>query len=1512
MQRMRFQKKWMAVGLCLMLWLSACQGFVFAGPLQGFSSAGLTGSSEAETIVPVSTPAELDAALMAAAAGTTIVLADGLYSKNGTFDLSAKNGTETSPITIKAANTGRAIITGGASLTVSKASSYVIIQGLRFTNTGKTALKLDSSNNLRVTECSFELIENGATITWLQIRGANSNYVKVDHNVFANKSNPGQVIGVDGDGSKNMSQYITIENNYFKNVGPRIDNGMETIRLGLSGVSMLYSNSLIQYNLFEECDGDPEVVSIKSSGNTVRYNTFRNSQGQLTLRHGNDSRIYGNYFFGDGVKAGVGGIRIYGNDHKIYNNYFEKLTTAPLLIDNGDFDGGPDASQYAQHSKNFAAHWRIYRTQVTFNTIVDSNSGITIGHAPGSKYVHLPVDTEVANNLVRNSTSTLYNDISPGNTLFQGNMGFGSILSSTVRPEEEIRSADPLLVPVDGLLKLSAGSPAINAALGNYEYVTEDLDGQSRSLPDAGADEYSDEPVKRHPAEPLVAPILLDGISLQIEAEDYSLKQGDVTKKACPECSGKAFMQAGTVTSDTYSLMYRLDVASPGSFYVHALASGTAATEGLLVSVDNGPDFPISTPSDGWAWTSSSLPFSLSEGSHDLVLKLRQDGIKLDKIALSKSKTPPVEALMPKADAIRVNGILLVDFSPTRYSYTVKLPVGTWRVPVVSATSSHLIQVTQTKVTFGKASVRVTDQNDPYLYTDYEVSFTGLPTSGTVPDRLLNYPIVGEDSSNGHKDPYVPKNAYDGNMSTRYAASGEQWISFDIGQVKPVRYILISTYNGDKSRYSFDLEVSTDNTVWKSVYSGFTSGTTSNLEMLEIEPVQARYIKYKGHGNFKNDGNVPDPWNNIVEFIIAGQSPIETLELIVPTNLTIGQKVGSVLNAVYEDGSKSPLAQNAGFMSSNPEVASVDSSGMIQAIQTGSTVITATYGLFQTSQLVTVAPAMTGLEFTAPAMLTVGETASTVVQAVYDDGSKILLTQGVSFGSSVASVAAINANGILTAIGAGSSVISATYGSYKKEFELTVVKTISGIELSGLTSVKRNVSQQAVVTALYSDSTRSEVKQGVRFSSDNQSVAIVDEYGVVHSLSPGKATITVSYEGFTAAYALTVLADDPSSPGYVYPGPGSRPDRLEIGSTEMEKLIAAGKLSVELRPGVTELVLPGNAAELLKDKPIEVNVKGAVITIPSNVLKALLELLPENKRANAKLSFGVSPVLQDTKKALLTKAEQQSGTVLRAVGEVYDFSLFVTDQDGKKLTLPAFPQPITLTFPVDASANVKLAGVYLLGESGELNYVGGSIVGGKLSAPVSHFSKYAALEYDKTFTDLPKDHWASQVVRELAAKHVIDGVSSVSFAPEREVTRAEFAALLVRWLGLKNSQVAPFTDVRADAWYAKEVGAAAAAGIVQGYTETTFKPEAQVTRQEMAAMIVRAYEYKTGKKAPLSAAASFQDLKESPEWAKTAVEQGLSLQLLSGRADRMFVPNGTTTRAESAQALYNLMIKTEK
>ncbi|WP_309112072.1 chondroitinase-B domain-containing protein [Saccharothrix sp.] len=447
---------------------------------------GDPGEPGADRTVNVANSTQLQSAFTDARAGDRIVLANGNYTIG---KLTGKHGTAAKPITVVAANRGQAVVTGGQLEVAS--SSHVVVDGLKWTNSN--TLKLTGSNNVRLTRNHFRLTEQ-SSLKWVLIQGADSHHNRIDHNLFEEKHQQGNFITIDGSASR-QSQYDLIDHNHFRNIGPRAENEMEAIRVGWSGISQSSGFTTIESNLFENCDGDPEIISVKSNDNTVRYNTFRSSQGTLSHRHGNRGTFHGNFFFGEG-KAGTGGIRIYGQDHKVYNNHFEGLTgsgyDAALQIDGGDVDT----------SGALNAHWRVYRATVVHNTFVDNVSNIEIG----ANYTHAPVDSTIADNVVVGGRGKLFNERkTPVNMTYAGNIAWptGTATVGVTKPADAIRTVDPLLVREGPVYRIGEASPAIDTGTGRFTFVTDDMDGQPRAgVADVGADERSTTATVRGPLTP--------------------------------------------------------------------------------------------------------------------------------------------------------------------------------------------------------------------------------------------------------------------------------------------------------------------------------------------------------------------------------------------------------------------------------------------------------------------------------------------------------------------------------------------------------------------------------------------------------------------------------------------------------------------------------------------------------------------------------------------------------------------------------------------------------------------------------------------------------------------------------------------------------------------------------------------------------------------------------------------------------------------------------------------------
>lgn len=194
---------------------------------------------------------------------------------------------------------------------------------------------------------------------------------------------------------------------------------------------------------------------------------------------------------------------------------------------------------------------------------------------------------------------------------------------------------------------------------------------------------------------------------------------------------------------------------------------------------------------------------------------------------------------------------------------------------------------------------------------------------------------------------------------------------------------------------------------------------------------------------------------------------------------------------------------------------------------------------------------------------------------------------------------------------------------------------------------------------------------------------------------------------------------------------------------------------------------------------------------------------------------------------------------------------------------------------------------------------------------------YLVIELDKSFTDIA-GHWAQSNIELLANKLVVEGVTDELFQPERSITRAEFAALVVRALALDTSSVSGstyFNDVKSGEWYTGVIGAAAAAKLVDGYEDGSFRPHDYINREELAAMVVRALDY-AGFKPEVSASrqaellAKFVDSSDIV-WADAEIAAAIESGIVDGMTDDQIGPRLSATRAQSATMLKRLLTEAD-
>ncbi|WP_145321596.1 glycosyl hydrolase 53 family protein [Paenibacillus xylanexedens] len=472
--------------------------------------------------------------------------------------------------------------------------------------------------------------------------------------------------------------------------------------------------------------------------------------------------------------------------------------------------------------------------------------------------------------------------------------------------------------------------------------------------------------------------------------------------------------------------------------------------------------------------------------------------------------------------------------------------------------------------------------------------------------------------------------------------------------------------------------------------------------------------------------------------------------------------------------------------------------------------------------------------------------------------------------------------------------------------------------------------------------------QGVTYTSSNPDAVKVDRYnGTVSGLAQGKSTITVTaYEGkFTDSAEVVVIPSSNAieNPGFenglsgwdvtdndavsagtdMYSGSSA----LHYWSAPATEFTVSQKLT-GLENGTYELsawVSGGGEEEIAEIFAGEQkqSFSNTGWTQWSNPTIEMIEVTDGtlNIGANLKYSGGQWGNIDDFK--LVKKAEAIQTKNLTVNGNTASWYLSgeqptsFGDSVGSKAFDFGDEQPIDFTLLHEISGLAP--GTYTMeakvfGDKGEPDQ--GSVMyavseGQTYSLPLT----YRGSTWEKPATlSLKHVHVGDEGIAEVgftvktSSDEHFGYLDDITFIRASEdITRAEFASLLVRALGVESSTSNPFADVKSTQWYAGDVAAAFNAGLVQGYGATSFVPEARITRQELAAILVKAYAVKTGNTAPAGSSVSFSDAKLISGWAKDDVATAVSLGLLDGVTSKSFMPQAFVSRTESEQAIAALL-----
>ncbi|MHA7582797.1 S-layer homology domain-containing protein [Paenibacillus vandeheii] len=373
----------------------------------------------------------------------------------------------------------------------------------------------------------------------------------------------------------------------------------------------------------------------------------------------------------------------------------------------------------------------------------------------------------------------------------------------------------------------------------------------------------------------------------------------------------------------------------------------------------------------------------------------------------------------------------------------------------------------------------------------------------------------------------------------------------------------------------------------------------------------------------------------------------------------------------------------------------------------------------------------------------------------------------------------------------------------------------------------------------------------------------------------------------------------------------------------MQKLDAEGMNAVVTLPvnsGDKDRVigeLTGRLVKFMADKEavLVLQTDAASYSLPSRLVEIntlAQQLSAEDHLEDMVLRLEIASASVDTESVAETIAGQNGYDL---IGPLFDFNISAT-YGSKSVSVDRFNEyverAITLSNEVDPT---RVTTGVVVEKDGGVRHVPTKItqVNGVYRAQINSLtnSAYGLVWNPQTFKDVV-GHWAESEVNDMGSRMVIRGISDTIYNPNASITRSEFAAVIVRALGLQSGEENDrFSDVNPSDWYADVVSAASNLGLIDGYADGTFRPTQKITREEAMMIMNRAMKF-TGLDRKLDIdtgpnLSRYSDMEQVSAWAKDAVGFSLQSGIVSGRSSAIIAPKSMITRAETAALIRRLL-----
>ncbi|MGO4344198.1 S-layer homology domain-containing protein [Paenibacillus sp. MCAF9] len=761
------------------------------------------------------------------------------------------------------------------------------------------------------------------------------------------------------------------------------------------------------------------------------------------------------------------------------------------------------------------------------------------------------------------------------------------------------------------------------------------------------------------------------------------------------------------------------------------------------------------------------------------------------------------------------------------------------------------------------------------------------PEPRTRTNLALRQPAIGS-SNDGVED--TSRYVNDGNLATRFGSKrgiDPSWIYIDLGENKTIDQVKL--YWESAYGKSYQIQVANDissEAGWQTVYS--TTTGKGGIETVSFNEVSARYVRMYG----------------TVRATVYGYSLWE-LEVYGPEvfadSITLNQSAFTLVTGNTEQLSAALMPdqttnKNITWITSNSNVATVSQTGLVTAIGLGTVNITAKTqnGDLSTSAVVTVTEPTDPIDPIDPTEPGDSLLPPVLYEAVAGNGETSLSWNAVD-----------RADGYKI-------FVSTTPGVYSEE-----AATVTGSVYNYLAKGLSNGQTYYFVIKAYNGA-------GESSASNEISAVPIGESGPISPINPPQPV-----KPSNAEFAVLINGKEEQ----LGTAETSTINGQSVTQFKLDSVKLANKLASEQEHSVIAIQTrtqpdrfqAGLTAEILdnlqqKNAVIMLQTDATIYTLPARHinLKALIgQINPSAEPSAIEINIEISKP-----EAAIQKLLDEAAIIgkFSLVDTAFNFTV-TANYGGTNVNIDSFDAYVerALILPDDVD-QTQMTTAVVIDPDGSVRHVPTKIVhkNGNYIAVISSLtnSVYALVHYDTVFVDI-KDHWSASAVNDLSGRLIVKGVDKNKYLPNQEVTRAEFAALLVRALGLKPVKAAQiFTDVNSSAWYAEAVQTAYAYGLIEGFEDGTFRPSISMTREQAMAITAKAMKV-TGLKDKLVDADTdtllqgFADRAMFAEWALSGIADCLQSGLINGKTDHQLAPKANLTRAEVAALLQRLLQKSE-